>query len=48
MTAANGFVRAALPEHGYHAPNECFDWRQAEGGIAAFAKYFETVAGVAG
>ena len=28
--------------------DECFDWRQAEGGIAAFAKYFETVAGGAG
>jgi acetylornithine deacetylase/succinyl-diaminopimelate desuccinylase-like protein len=37
------FLGLSLPEHGYHAPNECFDWRQAEGGIAAFAKYFEIV-----
>src|SRR5262249_13805305 len=37
------FLGLSLPEHGYHAPNEHFDWRQAEGGIAAFAKYFETV-----
>jgi acetylornithine deacetylase/succinyl-diaminopimelate desuccinylase-like protein len=38
------FLGLSLPEHGYHAPNECFDWRQAEGGIASFAKYFEEVA----
>jgi acetylornithine deacetylase/succinyl-diaminopimelate desuccinylase-like protein len=37
------FLGLSLPEHGYHAPNECFDWRQASGGIAAFAKYFELV-----
>jgi acetylornithine deacetylase/succinyl-diaminopimelate desuccinylase-like protein len=39
------FLGLSLPEHGYHAPNECFDWHQAEGGIAAFAKYFSLVAG---
>jgi len=39
------FLGLSLPDHGYHAPNECFDWRQAEGGILAFAKYFERVAG---
>jgi acetylornithine deacetylase/succinyl-diaminopimelate desuccinylase-like protein len=38
------FLGLSLPEHGYHAPNEYFDWRQAEGGILAFAKYFERVA----
>ena len=38
------FLGLSLPEHGYHAPNECFDWRQAEGGIASFAKYFDEVA----
>jgi len=38
------FLGLSLPEHGYHAPNENFDWRQAEGGIASFAKYFEEVA----
>ena len=38
------FLGLSLPEHGYHAPNENFDWRQASGGIVAFAKYFEIVA----
>jgi acetylornithine deacetylase/succinyl-diaminopimelate desuccinylase-like protein len=34
------FLGLSLPEHGYHAPNENFDWAQASGGIAAFAQYF--------
>lgn len=38
------FLGLSLPEHGYHAPNEHFDWGQAEGGIAAFARYFATLA----
>lgn len=38
------FLGLSLPEHGYHAPNECFDWRQAAGGIAAFARYVQLVA----
>jgi acetylornithine deacetylase/succinyl-diaminopimelate desuccinylase-like protein len=38
------FLGLSLPEHGYHAPNENYDWQQAAGGMAAFAKYFETVA----
>jgi acetylornithine deacetylase/succinyl-diaminopimelate desuccinylase-like protein len=38
------FLDVSLPEHGYHAPNEHFDWRQASGGIAAYAKYFEELA----
>ena len=38
------FLGLSLPEHGYHAPNENFDWDQASGGIAAFAKYFTEVA----
>jgi acetylornithine deacetylase/succinyl-diaminopimelate desuccinylase-like protein len=38
------FLGLSLPEHGYHAPNENFDWRQASGGIVAFAKYFDEVA----
>jgi acetylornithine deacetylase/succinyl-diaminopimelate desuccinylase-like protein len=37
------FLGLSLPEHGYHAPNENYDWEQAAGGMAAFAKYFETV-----
>jgi acetylornithine deacetylase/succinyl-diaminopimelate desuccinylase-like protein len=37
------FLGLSLPEHGYHAPNEYFDWQQASGGMVAFAKYFENV-----
>lgn len=37
------FLGLSLPEHGYHAPNENFDWQQASGGIVAFAKYFELI-----
>jgi acetylornithine deacetylase/succinyl-diaminopimelate desuccinylase-like protein len=38
------FIGLSLPEHGYHAPNENFDWGQASGGIKTFAKYFENIA----
>jgi acetylornithine deacetylase/succinyl-diaminopimelate desuccinylase-like protein len=38
------FLGLSLPEHGYHAPNENFDWGQAEGGMAAFADYFRRIA----
>lgn len=38
------FLGLSLPEHGYHAPNENYDWRQTEGGIIAFAKYFDELA----
>ena len=34
------FLGLSLPEHGYHAPNENYDWEQASGGMIAFAKYF--------
>lgn len=37
------FIGLSLPEHGYHAPNEFYDWGQASGGMCAFAKYFELV-----
>jgi acetylornithine deacetylase/succinyl-diaminopimelate desuccinylase-like protein len=37
------FLGLSLPEHGYHAPNENFDWEQASGGMKMFAKYFETI-----
>ena len=40
------FLGVSLPEHGYHAPNENFDWGQASRGMAAFARYFELVAGM--
>jgi acetylornithine deacetylase/succinyl-diaminopimelate desuccinylase-like protein len=38
------FIGLSLPEHGYHAPNENFDWSMAEGGMKAFMRYFEQVA----
>jgi acetylornithine deacetylase/succinyl-diaminopimelate desuccinylase-like protein len=38
------FLGLSLPEHGYHAPNEFFDWGQASGGMKAFAQYFEELA----
>jgi acetylornithine deacetylase/succinyl-diaminopimelate desuccinylase-like protein len=37
------FLGLSLPEHGYHAPNENFDWPQARGGMVAFARYVELV-----
>lgn len=37
------FLGLSLPEHGYHAPNENYDWSQARGGIVAFADYFRRV-----
>ena len=40
------FMGLSLPDHGYHAPNENYDWGQAGGGIAAFAKLFEEIAGL--
>jgi acetylornithine deacetylase/succinyl-diaminopimelate desuccinylase-like protein len=38
------FLGLSLPEHGYHAPNENYDWQQASGGIVAFVKYFDEIA----
>ncbi|HEY9898218.1 MAG TPA: M20/M25/M40 family metallo-hydrolase [Pantanalinema sp.] len=38
------FIGLSLPEHGYHAPNENFDWGMASGGMMAFLRYFEQVA----
>jgi acetylornithine deacetylase/succinyl-diaminopimelate desuccinylase-like protein len=38
------FLGLSLPEHGYHAPNEFFDWEQAAGGITAFTHYFRRLA----
>ena len=38
------FIGLSLPEHGYHAPNENYDWGQASGGMVTFAKYFELIA----
>lgn len=40
------FIGLSLPEHGYHAPNENFDWQMASGGMKSFMRYFEIVAGM--
>ena len=37
------FIGLSLPEHGYHAPNEHYDWGQASGGVKALVKYFSEV-----
>jgi len=36
----------SLPEDGYHAINESFSWRQAEGGMAMFYRYFHNLAAI--
>ncbi len=41
------FLGLSLPEHGYHAPNEQFDWGQAMGGIRAFVSYFSRLSKMA-
>lgn len=38
------FMGLSLPEHGYHAINENFDWGQARGGIEMFCRYFHNIA----
>ncbi len=38
------FLGLSLPEHGYHAKNENYDWGQTAGGIRMFTKYFEVIA----
>lgn len=37
------FLGLSLPEHGYHAKNENYDWGQASGGIRMFVRYFEEI-----
>lgn len=37
------FLGLSLPEHGYHAPNENYDWQQASGGMKMFDRYFENL-----
>jgi len=37
------FLGLSLPEHGYHAKNENYDWRQTAGGIKMFVKYFDEI-----
>lgn len=38
------FLGLSLPEHGYHGPDEYFDWGQASGGMATFAHFLDRVA----
>lgn len=38
------FAGLSLPEHGYHAANENFDWRQAAGGMEMFHHHFFALA----
>ena len=38
------FMGLSLPEDGFHGPDESFAWRQVEGGVKAFVKYFELLA----
>jgi len=41
-----GFLDLSMPDHGYHAPNENFEWGQAAGGMAAFARLAQEWGGV--
>jgi acetylornithine deacetylase/succinyl-diaminopimelate desuccinylase-like protein len=38
------FLGLSLPEHGYHAINENYDWTQAAGGMEMFYRYFHRLA----
>ncbi len=37
------FLGLSLPEHGYHAKNENFDWGMASGGIKMFVRYLDEI-----
>ena len=38
------FMGLSLPEHGYHAINENYDWGQASGGMEMFCRFFHELA----
>jgi acetylornithine deacetylase/succinyl-diaminopimelate desuccinylase-like protein len=40
------FLGLSLPEHGYHAINENYDWTQASGGMEMFYRYFHRLADI--
>jgi acetylornithine deacetylase/succinyl-diaminopimelate desuccinylase-like protein len=40
------FLGLSLPEHGYHAINENYDWTQASGGMEMFYRYFHHLAAI--
>jgi acetylornithine deacetylase/succinyl-diaminopimelate desuccinylase-like protein len=44
LNAPVTFLGLSLPEHGYHAINENFDWGQASGGMELFCRYFGEIA----
>jgi len=48
LNAPVTFLGLSLPEHGYHAINENYDWGQASGGIELFCRYFSEIADRAG
>ena len=37
------FLGLSLPEHGYHEPNENYDWQQTSGGVKMFVRYFDEI-----
>ncbi|HKP87754.1 MAG TPA: M20/M25/M40 family metallo-hydrolase [Blastocatellia bacterium] len=43
MKAPVIFLGLSLPEHGYHAKNENFDWEMASGGMKMFVRYFDEI-----
>jgi acetylornithine deacetylase/succinyl-diaminopimelate desuccinylase-like protein len=43
MKAPVVFLGLSLPEHGYHAKNENFDWGMASGGIKMFVRYLDEI-----
>ena len=42
------FMGLSLPEHGYHAINENYDWGQASGGMEMFCRYFHEIGELGG
>jgi acetylornithine deacetylase/succinyl-diaminopimelate desuccinylase-like protein len=44
LNAPVTFMGLSLPEHGYHAIDENYDWGQASGGMEMFRRYFHKVA----
>jgi acetylornithine deacetylase/succinyl-diaminopimelate desuccinylase-like protein len=43
LQAPVNFLGLSLPEHGYHAKNENFDWGMASGGMKMFVSYFDKI-----
>jgi acetylornithine deacetylase/succinyl-diaminopimelate desuccinylase-like protein len=43
LKAPVNFLGLSLPEHGYHAKNENFDWGMASGGIKMFVRYLDKI-----